>query len=510
MKVLSPDEMRLMDENCIRHTGIPALVLMENAASAAMTHILSSYTPRHVLIVCGSGNNGGDGLALARKLHSWGVDVSILVSGSRDRMAEAPRTNLEILDNLNLPLYFDPAAEERQTLFHRSDLIVDALFGTGLNREITGEKRLIIEEMNRSGSPVVSLDIPSGINGETSKIMGTAVQADSTVCFGAPKKGNVLAPGYLNNGKLCCSRISFPPSLYDHEQYKTALNLPGDLKDRDPLGYKNSFGKVLIIGGAENYTGAPALAARGAYRGGAGYVTAAVPVSISTLFSLHSPEAVIRPLAETAHNTIADRNFEDLLALASKQDAVVLGPGLSRDTETMTLVRRLIPSIEAALVIDADALYALAGHPELTADRRKPTVLTPHAGEQKNLHQNMSQSIEESYNALCVYKGPRSVIALPDGRKFINMTGNEALGTAGTGDVLAGMTGAFLAGEDPEEAVQKAVLLHGLSADLYRGGRESFTASDIIDLLPRCFEEYRNRYREWTDSAYGRIQMIPG
>jgi ADP-dependent NAD(P)H-hydrate dehydratase / NAD(P)H-hydrate epimerase len=510
MKVLSPDEMRLMDENCIHQYGISALLLMENAASAALNHILKVYSFNKVLIICGTGNNGGDGLALARKLYSAEKEPEVLISGSKEKMTDSALQNLQCLEKIRLPLFYNPNKEQRKILFEKTELIIDALFGTGLNREVCGEKRELILEMNSSHSPVVSLDIPSGLDGDSSRELGCAVRADRTICFGAPKYGNIKSPGYLNNGKLFCSRISFPPELYKSEKFRTELNLPGALKTRDPLGYKNSFGKVLVIGGGGDYIGAPALTARAAYRSGAGYVTAAVPSSHSMTFSIHCPEAVIAGMKETDSGTISQKNFEHILELSSKQNAVVLGPGMTQEEETVSLIRRLIPEISVPLLIDADALNALAGIPELTQQRDAATVITPHLGEQKRLEENVGLPLEKTYQAICVYKGPHSIIALPDGREYINLTGNEALGTAGSGDVLAGMIAALLAQEDEKsEAVKKAVLLHGLAADFYEGAAECFTASDIIELLPHCFTVYRKNHDEWTQNCYNRMEIIP-
>lgn len=510
MKVLSPDEMRLMDENCIHQYGIPALILMENAASSALNHILKFYSFNKVLIVCGCGNNGGDGLALARKLHSVGKEAQVLISGLKEKMTDSTLQNLLSLEKIKLPLFFNPNKQERQLLFENTELIIDALFGTGLNRDVHGEKKKIIFEINNYPSPVVSLDIPSGIDGNSSQLLGSAVMADSTICFGAPKQGNIRSPGYINNGKLFCSRISFPPELYQDEKFQTELNLPTALKKRDTLGYKNSFGKVLVIGGGGDYIGAPALATRAAYRSGAGYVTAAIPASHSTSFSIHSPEAVIKSMKETASGTISMENFDILLELSSKQNAVVLGPGMTQQQETVELIRKLIPEISVPLVIDADALNALAGFPELTQKRRAVTVITPHTGEQSRLAKGVDLPLEKSYKAICVYKGPRSIISLPEGRKYINLSGNEALGTAGSGDVLAGMIGALIPQEDDtSEAVKKAVLLHGLSAELYKGAGRCFTAGDIIELLPRCFEAYKENHTLWTENCYNRMELIP-
>ena len=326
--------------------------------------------------------------------------------------------------------------------------------------------------MNTAAAAVLSLDIPSGLDGWSGTPRGCAVEAEATISFGCPKLGNVLSPGHLYNGKLYCSRISFPPELYCTDQLKSEINLPGPLTERDPLGYKNSFGRVMIIGGGRSYYGAPALAAAAAYRSGAGYVTAAIPRSHASVFSTHCPEAVLLPLEENGRASVARSNKELLLDTLSRQDCVLLGPGLSDDPETRELIRELIPLIETPLIIDADGLNALAGHPELSSQRKALTVITPHKGEQKRLLEGQPKGSvpEQLYNALCVYKGPRSRIAFPDGRLFINPSGCAALGTAGSGDVLAGMICGMIPWENsPEEAVRKAVLLHGLAGQAFEG-----------------------------------------
>jgi len=511
MKVLSPDEMRRMDETCIHQYGIPAQVLMENAASSSFNLIQKNYPILPVLVICGSGNNGGDGLALARKLHSAGREVQILLQGDPGKFSNESAQNFRILQNIGLPLFLNPETEIIQSLIQNTRLIVDAFLGTGLNRDINDSARFLIETINSSGRPVVALDIPSGLDGNSGVPRGAAVKAEMTICFGAPKKGNILGPGIPYNGTLFCSTISFPRILYENDQLKTELNLPEPLPPRDPLGYKNSFGKVLIIGGGSGYLGAPALAARSAYRSGAGYVTAAIPESISSGFSVQCPEAVLCRLTETAGRTISLTNSETLLELSEKHDAVLLGPGMTGDPETVQLIRSLIPRISKPLVVDADGLNALAGHPELTRNRQNETVLTPHQGEQKRLSETFREimTIEERYGAVCVYKGPRSRISYPDKREYINLTGTSALGTAGTGDVLAGMITAMIcSARSVSQGVRTAVLIHGMTAEKYSGAEDSFTASDIIDLLPECIREYREHYSKLNSRFYGRLQFI--
>jgi NAD(P)H-hydrate epimerase len=510
MKVLNPDEMRRMDETCIHKYKVPAQILMENAALSALSVIQEEYPHHSVLLLCGSGNNGGDGLALARILFSLEKDVEVLLLGNPDHFSKEASQNYRAVREIGIPLSLNPKDEKLN--FKPDRLIVDALLGIGLNRTVSEKYKTIIERMNHSGAPIFSLDIPSGIDGTTAQPRGISVRADKTICFGAPKRGNILSPGYVYNGELYCSRISFPPPLIRDWPGKTEFNIPSPLVQRDPLGYKNSFGRILIIGGGKNYQGAPALAAQAAYRSGAGYVTAAIPQSQASGFSAHCPEAVVQELQETTEKTISEKNETLLLDLASKHDVVLMGPGMTGQEETVSLIRKLIPLIPVPLVLDADGLNALAGSPDLTSKRKFQTVITPHLGEQKRLRLGLTedQSLEERYGVICVYKGPRSRICQSDGKEYINLTGNDALGTAGSGDVLAGMVATLIATQESViQGVCKAVLLHGLTAERYSGARESFTASDIIEALPRCLLEYKNNYNELKQTFLGKMKMIP-
>ncbi len=496
-------QMQRLDALCISSFNIPGGLLMENAATAALLLLEKNYSPHKTLIVCGSGNNGGDGLALARKLHAKGWKSSVVLSGKRSSMSPESRQNFKALESLNIPLYENPSLEDGAALFRDCALVVDALLGTGLSRDVEGDKKELIRLMNESGLPIVSLDIPSGIDGSSGKVRGLAVQADKTICFGSPKRGNVLSPGFTCNGELYCSTISFPPEAFQALGCRTFLNLPGPLAPRNPLGYKNSFGRVLVIGGSPQCSGAPALAAMGAYRCGAGYVTAAVPSCVMGAFSSLCPEGVLRPLEQMGR--------EELWELASRQDCVLLGPGLGDSEKIRCLVRELIPAIPVPLVLDADGLNALAGAPELCRKRRAFTVLTPHRGEEERLMAGLEgkESLAELYGAVCVHKGPHSRIVLPDGREYINLSGNEALGSAGSGDVLAGMLAALIPwAASPVEAVQQGVLLHGLCADWTELSRESFCAGDIVRALPSVLKRFREEYQELHAEVYGKIGMI--
>ncbi|OQY33266.1 MAG: hypothetical protein B6241_08325 [Spirochaetaceae bacterium 4572_59] len=513
MKLLTPAEMRELDKSAIENLGIPESVLMENAASAALSVLSIQFKAeeRKGLILCGTGNNGGDGLALARKIHSLNWDVEVLLFGSVEKLSPPSKNNYNTLKRISLTLHENPDKSYWSDCINSSGYIVDALLGTGLNRPVRGILSELIQAVNAAGKAVLSLDIPSGVQGETGQIEGNAVKADACVSFGNPKRGNILYPGFSKQGKIFCSHLSFPPEYYNHHKYRSELNLPPPLPERDQEGYKNSFGKILIIGGGKNYFGAVALAANAVFRGGGGYVTAAIPSSLSSSFSALCPEAVLEALSCTGDNSIHPENFEKLLKITENHDGVILGPGISRNPQTMDLVRQLIPAIRVPLLIDADGLHALAGHPELTASRKETTILTPHKGEQEVLLSDIkSATIENAYNAICVYKGPHSAIRTADGREYINLTGNSGLASAGSGDVLTGIIMGLIKSMPAEDAVRTGVLLHGLSAEqaCIRLCEDSLNATDIIEYLPQAIRFYRKNHSILCKNAYNTINRL--
>jgi NAD(P)H-hydrate epimerase len=500
---------------------------MENAAVAARDVIVERWgiRDRDILVVCGSGNNGGDGFALARLLYARGAAVTVLVAGDPEEMKGAGADNYRILRQLPLEIIIlesspHPPVLDRLDLndYH---LIVDALLGTGISRNLEGRMALLISRINAADVPVLSLDIPTGVSADTGQVMGTAVNAEATVTFGLPKRGNLLYPGFALGGQLYCSEISFPPEVTGDEEVVLSVNIPPLMPPRDPAGHKGSFGKVLIIGGSPSYRGAPALAAGAALKSGAGYVTLAVPGSLVPQIFPLVPEAVFLPLGGAG--PMGAGHLPELLEQAMAADAAVIGPGLSSEPESLQLAREFIISAEAPLVIDGDALTALAGREELCREREYPTCLTPHPGEMARLLGSSVKEVEarrietaleaaERYGASVVLKGAHSIIAGPDGSAWINLTGNSGMGTAGSGDVLAGLAGSlfcrFPAGTSATEVLKLAVHLHGLAGDLAAAelGEDGMTASDILRRLPAALAVYGEKIL--ADPFSGRITPI--
>jgi hydroxyethylthiazole kinase-like uncharacterized protein yjeF len=507
MKICSVEEMREMDRRAVEQYGIIEALLMENAALATCSVIAREIgiAGKRFSVLCGMGNNGGDGFAVARKLHSNGGNVSVYLLGDPGRLTGAAKLNYEIISKM--PFTVQPlvsAQSVRMKLLH-SDAIVDAIFGTGLARNVEGLYRDVIESINTAGKAVVSVDIPSGVNGNTGTIMGTAVNADFTVTFGLPKRGMILYPGCERCGPLYVTHISFPPALYDSDEVAVAFNDPQALPPRARTGHKKDFGEVLFIAGAANYFGAPCFSAMSFLKAGGGYSRLAAPASITPFIAVRGGEIVFMPQKETQAGSIARANRNDLLDLAGRMDMVVIGPGLSLDDETQHLVRELTEEIKNPVIIDGDGITAVCHDLSVVKGRSAPTVLTPHPGEMARITKRSVTEIEadpirvlqetaKELNAIIVLKGAHSLVGFPDGRVFVNMSGNPGMATAGSGDVLTGTIAAMYGlGLPVEEAVRTGVFVHGMSGDLAAEaiGEDGMTAGDILEYLPRAVQILR-------------------
>ena len=500
MKLSSVAQMRGLDRTAIEKFGIEDKLLMENAGFAVCDAIQSEIgvAGRRFAVFCGVGNNGGDGCVVARKLHSNGGDVKVLIVGNPNRFADSARMNFNIIKKLPIEIREIVDADSVKAYLLDSDGIVDAIFGTGLARDVEGLYRDVIEMINNSGKPVFSVDIPSGVNGDTGMIMGAAVKADYTVTFGLPKAGNMLFPGYDLCGKLYVTHISFPPSHYNDDSIKVEINHPSDIPPRKVDAHKGDFGNALFIAGAAGYFGAPYFAAFSFMKAGGGYSRLASPRSVIPFIAGKGSEIVFIPQEETISGSIASKNKDDLLKLSEKMDMVVLGPGLSLDEETQMLVRELARGITKPLLIDGDGITAMCADLQIVRERTAPTILTPHLGEMSRItgvdvkeiqadRISILQNAARDLNAIIVMKGAHSLTGYPDGRIFINLSGNPGMATAGSGDVLTGIIAAmFGLGLPIGDAVRKGVFMHGFAGDLAAEyeGEDGMTAQDIMDYLP--------------------------
>lgn len=521
MKVSSVEEMRAMDRSATEIYGIPELLLMENAGLASCSVIEQEIGAcgRSFAVLCGSGNNGGDGFVVARKLHSAGATVRVFIFSDPAKYKGSAKTNLDILSKLPIEIArLDSAGPLEHDLLH-CDAVVDALLGTGIDREVKGIYAEAIHAINHSGKTVISLDIPSGVNGDTGCVMGCAVQAGLTVTFGLPKAGNILMPGNDLCGRLFVTHISFPPELYASNEISVEINSPPALPRRDPGGYKGTFGEALFIAGASGYYGAPYLSAMSFLKAGGGYSRLACPEPVMPAITSLGSEIVFIPQHPTLAGSIAYKNKESLLSLAERMDIVIMGPGLSLDEETSRLVRELAAYIEKPLLLDGDGITAVSKDIDILKKRSAPTILTPHMGEMSRITRLEKGRIDadkiavlkaaaRDLGAVIVLKGANSLIGYPDGRVLVNISGNSGMATAGSGDVLTGTIAAMYGlGLTVEQAAAKGVFLHGAAGDLACAdiGPDGMTARSVLDYVPKALSMDRDGM---LDDLYQGLEII--
>jgi ADP-dependent NAD(P)H-hydrate dehydratase / NAD(P)H-hydrate epimerase len=489
--------------------GTTVATLMERAGHAvarAAVGLAGGAYGRRAVVVCGKGNNGGDGLVSARYLARWGMGVEVFLVADAGSLRGPGRMMADRLRTTGVPLRdFEPALLDRS--LDRADVVVDAIFGTGFRgvpREpAAGAIRAIIGSPRRLA--VVSIDVPSGVEGDSGVHHGPAIVADLTVAMGAPKVGDVLFPGSLLAGTVEVADIGFPPDLLRSDLWLVEAEDARDrLPVREPDTHKRRSGVVLVVAGSRRMTGAPRLVAEGAYRAGAGLVTAAVPQGILPVVQGSLAEATYVPLPEGPAGSASGAGWGVLEERLAGFGAVALGPGLSTDEETPALVRRLVRSSPAPLVIDADAINAFAGRAGDLARREAPAVLTPHTGEFARLFGMPAQEVVDDRIGLArkaaaetgctvLLKGSRSVIASPEGEARVNPTGTPVLATGGTGDVLTGAIAAYLArGLAPSDAATVAAYVHGLAGQIAgeRSG-EGTVAGDVARALPSAIQRVR-------------------
>jgi len=524
MKVARVQEMRKLDRKAIEKYGIVEELLMENAGEATYFAILNEFGVRskRFVIFCGVGNNGGDGFVIARKLHSNGATVSIFILGDQRKFKGAAKINYDIAKRLKLEINDFDRLSIVNPILKEADCIIDAIFGTGLDREVAGMYKKAIDLINQTNKTVFSVDIPSGINGDSGQIMGTAVQADYTVTYGLPKIGNLIFPGFDKGGRLFVTHISFPPELHDSEELKCATNDPILLPARNSNSHKGSVGKVLFIAGSSNYLGAPYFAALSFLKAGGGLSFLATSETVASFIGNKGSEIVFIPLKATTTGSISQENEADLIEFSKQVDMVVMGPGISLNEETQAMIRKLILRIEKPILIDGDGITALAKDLNILKKRTQTTILTPHPGEMSricggsleqisNNRVDILQELCRELNAIIVLKGAHSLIGYPDSRIFINLSGNPGMATAGSGDVLTGTIAAMYGlGLKMEEAVRVAVFIHGFAGDLAVQdiGQDGVVAGDIMAYLPAALKAYRQDFEAIENNSYNSIFLI--
>jgi NAD(P)H-hydrate epimerase len=523
MRVLNTRQMREADRRTIEDIGIASIVLMENAGRqvvAVMEESFDDLSAMRVSVLCGRGNNGGDGFVVARILRERQIDVATYLVGSALEVKGDARTNLEVLRNLGADVV--EIADAGAWELHGSDvlaadLVVDALFGTGLNGPLTGLAETVVEDLNASDVPVVSIDLPSGLSADTAEVPGPAVDASLTVTLAAPKLPLVLPPAEALVGGLSVADIGIPQAVIREIEGPVVDILTREavrelIEPRSADSHKGDYGHVLIVAGSAGRTGAASLAARGALRSGAGLVTVATPRSSAPVLAALGAEYMTLPLPEAPEGGLAYEALDALLAFNA--DVLVLGPGLGRSEAASAIVHAIVERSGLPLVLDADALNAFAGEADRLEGRDNAAIIiTPHPGEMARLTGLSSDDVQAhrleiardfamTHRVHVVLKGHRTVVATPDGRTSINLTGNAGMATGGTGDVLAGMVGAWL-GQllDPEAAARIAVHLHGVAGDLAAAdeGEVALIAGDIADRLGDALLEVTARRRRQAE-----------
>ena len=519
MRVLNTQQMREADRQTSDEVGIPSIVLMENAgrqAVAAMEAAFDDLATSKVGVVCGRGNNGGDGFVVARTLAQRGIEAIVFLLGSVAEIRGDARTNLEILGHIGLTVIEITNAQEwelHSTELSECELIVDAILGTGFHGQLSGLMETVVADLNGLGVPIVAIDVPTGVSADSHDVAGEAIEASMTVTLAAPKLPLVLPPADAYGGDLVIADIGIPASVVDEldgpwVELLTRERMRELVPTRVADSHKGDFGRVLVIAGSLGRTGAAHLAALGALRSGAGLVTIATPKSCVPVIAAMMPEYMTEALEETGAGTIDFAAVDRVLEM--KADVIAMGPGLGQDPSTAAFIQAVVERSGVPIVLDADGLNAFSGDPDRLIGRESvDLIITPHPGEMARL---LGISIEDvqsdrlehardfaaAHKLHVVLKGHRTIIAGPEGRSFINLTGNAGMATGGTGDLLTGMIAAWFAQLlDPEAACKVAVYLHGTAGDLADAdeGEISLLPTDIAGHLGDAVLELTARRR---------------
>jgi hydroxyethylthiazole kinase-like uncharacterized protein yjeF len=509
MKVATAEEMQELDRKAIETYRIPGIVLMENAGRGAAEVISRTFPDFHrkkFAIIAGKGNNGGDGFVIARYLLNKGVLVRVYLLTDPKGLRGDAETNFHVFHRMKGEVISVPSSKDYIKVkkdLERFDLLVDGIFGTGLDAEVRGYYREVIDHLNMLQKPIVAIDIPSGLDADTGKPLGAAIRASLTITFGLPKIGLLIPPGIDYVGEVKVIDIGIPKRLVEEERIPTYLLEKEEIQKwlsipRRPDTHKGDYGHLLVIAGSVGKTGAAAMASLSALRMGAGLVTLAIPKSLNAIMEAKLTEVMTEPLPETPKQTLSLRAFSPILRLCENKRAVIIGPGLGTYKETQSLILKLIRTLNLPIILDADGITALAAQSKILPVANRLLILTPHPGEMARLIRSqvkdvlddrigLSRNFSQSHQVHLVLKGHPSLISTPKGEIFINPTGNPGMASAGAGDVLTGMIGGLVCqGFDILPSLQIAVYLHGLAGDegAKEMGEKSLIASDLIEKIP--------------------------
>lgn len=509
MKVVTAQEMRQIDQQTIEHIGIPGAVLMEHAGSAVVRVLRQQFAEcKNIGIVVGKGNNGGDGLVVARQLAHAGKPIQIFLVSPPESFAGDALINLQIAQELGLPItpvLSEANLDELKSQIVSADLIVDSIFGTGLRGSVRGFIGDVIKCINGSGKPVIAIDLPSGLSADTGIAEGACIQANYTVTMGLPKRGNLIQPGGTLTGQLEVADIGFPPRVIDAQNIQINWTQPSDamrlLPSRPSHSHKGTYGRVFVAAASTGMTGAAALTSAGALRAGAGLVTLGTPKSLNPILEVKLTEVMTLPLPETAEGSLALEAKSHIIETVERtQSVLAIGPGLSQHPETVSLVHSLVRENDTPTVIDADGINALSKSEDILSSLSPQTVLTPHPGEMARLigetvetlerdRIGIAQQFAQAHNVTLVLKGAPTAIARGNGEVWINSTGNAGMATGGMGDVLTGLIAGLIAQKvSPFDAAVLGVYLHGLAGDIVAEsiGLHGLMAGDVLNSVPKA------------------------
>lgn len=529
MKILTAEQMREIDRLSTEQYGVPSIVLMENAGLSLYLELARRFENldrARVAIICGKGNNGGDGMVLARHLLLRGLTPDVVLLAEDSEVAGDARVQLEILQRSNCPIR-EVSSEEGwrplAAILGSCDIIVDALLGTGLAKPLGGLYRKVAEDINQSGAFVLAVDIPSGLPSDSAVHDSPCVRADLTVTFTAPKIAHILGQNQESIGELVVAPIGSPPQLFDDPGLRVSVMDEMEVAQQRPprkiASHKGDFGHVVVVAGSRGKSGAAILCARAALKTGAGLVTAAVPEAVQPVVAAGQPEVMTEGLASTEDGTVAEAALDQTLSLLKGKDAAALGPGLSRYSQSVWFIRQLVRKCPVPLVLDADGLNAFEDQPDLIRnDRDQPLILTPHPGEFARLCGRSTREIQadgltiarqfaQERRLWLVLKGFRTIVATPDDHAYVCPRGNQGMATGGTGDVLTGVLTSLLGHvsaqkltgpEQVTSAVTFGVYLHALAGDLAAAakGTEALTAGDIVESIGEAYRRLESLKRD--------------
>ncbi len=513
LPIVTAGQMRNIDKRAIEGMGIPGLDLMEAAGHGVAEHIRDDLLGSEVegvtvAVICGRGNNGGDGFVCGRYLAEWGANVGYFLLGETARLKGDALANYERLSDKKAVV--EILTENDLPAFSEYDILVDAIFGTGFKHKIEGVAADVVRAINDVGKPVVAVDIASGLIADTGQVEGDVISAEMTVTFGCAKIGHYLYPGRGLTGVLKTVDIGFPPRAIEDDNIDLFLisdkYVNATLPERAPDAHKGSCGKVFILAGSKGMTGAAALAGNAAVRSGAGLVYVGCPESLNDILEIKLTEALTRPLPEVGKKrTLARRALGEVMKYIADVDALAVGPGVSQHFETQDLIRRVINRRDKPTVLDADGINAFAKDNTILKENSAPLVITPHVGELSCIvdapideiiadRKTWAQKAAKMFNCVCLLKGAPTFVADPDGTVCLNPTGNAGMASGGTGDVLTGIIVALLGqGLSPTDAACCGAYLHGMAGDLAADelGQTSMAAGDMVDTLPEVFLRFR-------------------